>query len=311
LAPQRSAKVARIALSLALVAICVWALATHVDPAVLGRALRGTNYWLVLVMTAGHLFLLLPIKSWRWQLMLRPMQHVPVRTLYRYCLAGCAVSNALPARAGHAVRVVLLRRHGVPAPGAASVLLLEETFNAAVLGLLCAALPFSLALPGKVRWMFGLITVGALIGVALAAWVARRSATPRPGFWGKLASGLGFLRDGKIASAALGLTLAMWLIDVGQILLALAAVGLPARWLTATLVLLFVNLTNAVPATPGQVGLFEAASMAACMTVGATAEQGLAVGVLYHMMQFLPETAWGAWILLRDAAWRERAGAVG
>jgi len=65
----------------------------------------------------------------------------------------------------------------------------------------------------------------------------------------------------------------------------------------ATLVLLFVNLVNAVPATPGQIGLFEAGAAAACVVAGATPEQGIAVGVLYHMMQLIPETVLGALVL--------------
>jgi uncharacterized membrane protein YbhN (UPF0104 family) len=70
-----------------------------------------------------------------------------------------------------------------------------------------------------------------------------------------------------------------------------------------------VNLTNAFPATPGQVGLFEAGATAACVAVGATVEQGLAVGILYHMVQFIPDTALGLAVLGRraigSAAWRE------
>ena len=63
----------------------------------------------------------------------------------------------------------------------------------------------------------------------------------------------------------------------------------PSR--TVFFVLLFVNLTNAVPVTPGQVGLFEAAATAACLVIGASPEQGFALGVLYHLMQVIPETA--------------------
>jgi uncharacterized membrane protein YbhN (UPF0104 family) len=89
------------------------------------------------------------------------------------------------------------------------------------------------------------------------------------------------------------LTALMWLLDLGQIALAMAAVAVPPSYAGVALVLLFVNLTNALPATPGQLGMFEAGAAAACIAVGATPERGVAVGVLYHMMQFVPETVLG------------------
>jgi uncharacterized membrane protein YbhN (UPF0104 family) len=94
-------------------------------------------------------------------------------------------------------------------------------------------------------------------------------------------------------------TAILWLFDLAQIALLMAAVGIAPGFTGAALVLLFVNLTNAIPVTPGQFGLFEAGATAACLAVGASPEQGLALGVLYHMMQFIPETIWGAVVLAR------------
>jgi uncharacterized membrane protein YbhN (UPF0104 family) len=79
----------------------------------------------------------------------------------------------------------------------------------------------------------------------------------------------------------------------------------------AALVLLFVNLTNAIPVTPGQVGLFEAGATAASLAIGASAEQGFALGVLYHLMQVIPETAWGAVVLARASLGRRELAAEG
>src|SRR3990172_1647706 len=154
----------------AVVGVCAFYLVRHVDPAQVGRALAGADYRLVGLMTVGHLALLLPLKSLRWQTMLAPMQRLPLTTLYRYCLAGCAVPHLFPARAGHAARVVLVRRDGVPVTGAVGVQVLEEICNAVVLGLLCTPLPFllPLPLPRSVRLTLALVTLGAAIGVALS-----------------------------------------------------------------------------------------------------------------------------------------------
>jgi uncharacterized membrane protein YbhN (UPF0104 family) len=169
-----------------------------------------------------------------------------------------------------------------------------------------------LDLPAKVRWTLAVVVVGAAIALGILAWVGFAARARPSGLLRRLADGLAVLRDGRAASAVLALTVTMWLVDLGQIALAMRAVALPPSYAGAALVLLFVNLTNTVPVTPGQVGLFEAGAAAACVAVGATPEQGVAVGVLYHVMQFVPETVLGLGVLGRGAltgAWRAEAPA--
>lgn len=292
--------------SIAVLGGCVWYFARQINHAALGRALAGADYRLVLLMTAAHLALFLSVKAWRWQMMLAPIQHVPVTRLYQYCLAGCAITNLFPARAGQAVRVVLLRRHGVPVAGAVGVLVVEEICNAAILGLLCLPLPLLLHLPARVRVTLAVVTGGAAIALGILVWLALAGRARSGGLLSRVSQGVAVLGRGRAAGAVFGLTVAMWLVDLGQIALAMTAVAVPPSYAGVALTLLFVNLTNAVPATPGQLGLFEAGAAAACVAVGATPEQGVAVGVLYHMMQFLPETVLGLSVLGRGALSRAR-----
>lgn len=298
-------------LGAALLAASVAYLARLVDPAALGRALAGADYRLVTVMTLGHLLVLLPIKAWRWQVMLAPMRRLPLARLYRYALAGCAATNLLPARAGHVARVALVRRDGVPVAGAVAVQLLEELCNTVVLGVLCLALPFLLPLPGEVRVTLALVTAGAALGVALGVWLAVTARARPGGALGRLAEGVAVLGSARAAAAVFALTAAMWLLDLGQIALAMAAVAVPPSYAGVALVLLLVNLTNALPATPGQLGVFEAAAAAACVAVGVAPERGVAVGVLYHMMQFIPETVLGLCVAGRGLLAPARAAADG
>lgn len=294
----------------AALAVCVFFLGREVDPASLGRALASADYRLVAAMAAAHLALFLGVKTWRWQLMLAPIRRLPPRKLYGYVLAGCAVTNLFPARAGHAVRVALLRGDGVPVAGSVAVLVVEEICNAVVLGLLCVPLPFLLPLPARVRITLGVVGGGAAVALLVLVALARAGRARASGPLRRIAEGLAVLREVRAAGAVFALTLAMWLVDLGQIALAMRAVALAPSFAGAALVLLFVNVTNAVPVTPGQVGLFEAGAAAACVTVGATVEQGVAVGVLYHVMQFVPETVSGLAVLGRRAlgpGWREAA----
>jgi uncharacterized membrane protein YbhN (UPF0104 family) len=301
---QRARTVARWAASIAVLGACGYYLATRTDRTALAHALGHANYWLVLAMTVGHLVVLLPLKAWRWSLMLAPVKKLPLRRLYGYVLAGSAVSNLVPARAGHAARVLLLRRDGVPLAAGAGTILLEEIYNVLVLAVLALPLPWLLPLPDRVSGMLRLVAVGAVLGIAAAFWLSSAGRARPAGLLGRVARGLALLSSMRSAGIVLVQSFAMWLLDVGQILLAMAAVGMRPGFFGATLVLLFINLVNAVPATPGQVGLFEAGAAAACVIAGATPEQGIAVGVLYHMMQLIPETVLGAFVLARNALGR-------
>jgi uncharacterized membrane protein YbhN (UPF0104 family) len=302
--------IARWAAAAAVLGACGYYLATRSDRQALARALQHADYPLVLAMTVGHLIVVLPIKAWRWRLMLAPIRKLPLRRLYEYCLAGCAVSNLVPARAGHAVRVLLVRRDGVPLAAAAGTILLEEIYNVLVLAVLALPLPWVLPLPSRVSGTLRLVAIGAALGVAVAFWLAAAGRARPAGLLRRLSEGLALLSDVRSAILVLAQSFAMWLLDIGQILLALMAVGLRPDFFAATLVLLFINLVNAVPATPGQVGLFEAGAAAALVLSGSAPEQGIAVGLLYHLMQLVPETILGSLVLARNALGRRELRAL-
>ena len=286
-------------LAVALLAGFGWFFATRLDPSALVRALRGADYRLVLLVAVGHMAVLHPLKAWRLALMLAPMQRIPSWTLYQYNMAGCATTNVLPARSGQAVRVILVRRHGVPVAGAISVIVLEEILNASTLALIAVPLPFLLHLATHTTVVLALVGVGAFLGLGVGVFLVRTGRSRPDGWRRRVADGLGLLADPKAALVVGVQTVLLWVLDLAQIALLMSAVGIPATFAGSALVLLFVNLTNAIPVTPGQLGLFEAGAAAACVAVGAPPEQGLALGVLYHMVQVVPETAWGAVVLAR------------
>ncbi len=301
--PSAWRRAGRWTLSLAVLAALGWLFRSHLDAPALVRALAGADYRLVLLCAAGHMVILHPLKAWRFALLLAPSRRIGVRTLYDYDLAGCAANNVLPARGGQALRVLLVRRHGVPVTAGVGAVLLEEILNTCALVLLSLPLPFVLQLPGRTRAVLALVASGAFLGLGLALWLAI-TGDARRGLLGRLAEGVALLRDRRAAALAFAQTLVVWALDAAQIVLLMVALGLPATWTGATLVLLFVNLANAVPVTPGQLGLFEAGAAAAAVAVGVSPERGLALGVLYHMMQVIPETAWGGLVLARASLGR-------
>src|SRR5256712_13949910 len=262
-------------LAVALLSGFGWFCATRLDPAALVRALRGADYRLVLLVAVGHMAVLHLLKAWRLSLMLAPMQRIPPWTLYQYNMAGCATTNVLPARSGQAVRVILVCRHGLPVTGAIAVVVLEEILNASVLALIALPLPFMLDLGRRTAVVLALVGVGAFLGLGVAVWLVRSGRAHPSGLRRRLADGLALLADPGAALRVFVQTAILWLVDLAQIALLMAAGGTAPGVTRAALVLLFVNLTNAVPVTPGQFGLFEAGATAACLAVGASPQPGL------------------------------------
>jgi glycosyltransferase 2 family protein len=214
---------------------------------------------------------------------------VPYRVLLRYTLATNAANAVLPARAGDAMRVWLLRdRHGVPVARSAAAVVLEKTADVTALGLLVAPLPWLLpSLPEGVGQ--ALRTVLVVIGVLLAALGIASRHTTRS----RWLAGLAVLREPSRLAPAFGAIVATWLLDLGCVLLVMAAVGLTPRLADALLVLLFVNLATAIPASPGQLGTHELGALTALRLQGVAAEQAVAFALLYHAAQLVPVLALG------------------
>ncbi len=81
---------------------------------------------------------------------------------------------------------------------------------------------------------------------------------------------------------------------------------------TAAAILLAVNLSAVVPATPSNVGVFQAACLVVLAAYGVGAGKGLAYGILLQAVEVITALALGVPALLREGVtWRELRGAAG
>ena len=78
---------------------------------VFGRVRGG---WLVLAVAVS--FLLMAFRTWRWQLELRPLEHIPFGRLWVVTAVAYLAINLFPARLGEVVRPWLLSRRIVISP---------------------------------------------------------------------------------------------------------------------------------------------------------------------------------------------------
>lgn len=213
---------------------------------------------------------------------------------------GMAVNNLLPMRAGEVAMIWILRRRAnVPAGSGASAVVLDRFCDlVGALGVLALALIWMPERPSAIER--GLpVFVGALLAglVALGVVVALRgrlleiAARLLPA---KLLPPLGHLLDGL---AVLGrppvlLQVALWTAAIWGLATVSFFYGVRAVWPGATVVmgaflLGVVALAFLVPAAPGGVGVFHAASVFALAVFGVPAEAALAYALLTHASTFV------------------------
>ena len=239
---------------------------------------------------------------------------MPERPGVRACtsasLLALGVNNIVPAKLGELAKVVYLnRRCGLPMPRLLGLLFWERfaDLNAvlviavvtlAMLGV-NAVLVVPLALVGAVwcalvvlrRWPDVVSRIVALLpGEKLRAFTAQLGDSVRDGLHGR----------GAVRSLVGGTLLVWMLYAASNVLVMLQAASLPISPAAALAVFAVASLGMAIPATPGGVGVYEAAMVVALGWFDVPRADALAVALATHMMQFLPTTLGGVAVMVRS-----------
>jgi uncharacterized membrane protein YbhN (UPF0104 family) len=269
--------------------------------------------WQLIAAAAGINFVHLLVKAARWGVLLRPVGRVGLLPLFRYTLGSYAASNILPARFGEVLKVFYLRPHGIRPEGAVGVQVLEKVYETVGILVLLLPIPFVLRLPPQASHTLILVTIGGTVGVGVMYWMARRHKLGG-GLLARIGEGMKVLERPRLALAGLILSVAVWILDIIEVMLVMAAVGITPGFFTAVLVLMFINFAIMAPSLPAQVGAFEAGAVFGLGLLGVGKEQALAFGMIYHFMQAIPVTVAGMealvlWRTLREEAAVPKAAA--
>ncbi len=221
------------------------------------------------------------VRGHRWQLLLKAAGHrLPYRYVTGLLLSGWFISALVPARAGDAARVGLLRAplnnayETVPVATGASTIVLERALD--MLAILALAAAFGLGvLRGRLpSWVLVTYAVALtlLVGFGVAVLVApklinalRQVSQRKPwqmglDFGAQIVDSLRRLpRRPATAMLVVAESLYIWLCDALLLWLVVASLGTWLGWANAAFVALTVDIIAAVPVTPGGIGQIEAA----------------------------------------------------
>jgi uncharacterized protein (TIRG00374 family) len=248
------------------------------------------------------------VKAVRWWVFLRPVGARSFWLSLKATFAGAGLNNVLVANGGEAARVVFVARSAhVPSATVLATLALERLFElVGYVTLLSLAATF-LDLPHTLERVKP-FAIATLVGmIALLVWLLRRPnvvaelAGPPATSWhghvrayfGRLGRTIGAVSSLPRFTAALLLSVGAWALQVATYQMTARAAHFPMTTVATIAALLAVNLGFALRATPGNVGLFQAAYAATAVAFGLDRDQAIAVAFLIQAQQILPVTALG------------------
>lgn len=258
------------------------------------------------------------VRAERWHRILE-LTEVPAPRVDCYCLSvvGYMGNNVLPARAGEALRVVLMdsRTHAGKRKLAGTIVA-ERILDAIVLGAMLVIVAYGVLRGDVLPTDRPLLIAGGML-VALAAGLVGVSIMRRRGMLVQVRDFARPLLDsaraikGRPGVPLLGATVLLWFLE-GAVYLAVArAVELHISASGALYLVALTNFVAALPAAPGSIGTFDAAVAFGAKALGGSGAVVISYLILLRSVLYVPITIvglvilvvrYGGWARLRSAA---------
>ncbi|MDJ0754393.1 MAG: lysylphosphatidylglycerol synthase transmembrane domain-containing protein [Ardenticatenaceae bacterium] len=308
-------------LGLAISIIFMWWALNGLEWGDIWQAVRFANYWWLVPSVATY-FVAVWVRTWRWDYMLRPLGHIPVKRLFPVVVIGYMGNNIYPFRAGELLRsYVLYRREEIPVSASLATVIVERVFDGLIMLLFVfLALPF-FPLPENYRSLVILASVaflGALIVFFALASMPRRALKLvgwgcrwLPDRWGeaifdfakRFLDGLLGLRNFRNVLMIFGTSLIIWLLETVKYWFVMHAFDFGEAQVSFFALMLMngvVNLATTLPSAPGYVGTFDKPGIAVLMLYGVAGEIAAAYTLTLHVALWLPITALGGYYMVKE-----------
>jgi phosphatidylinositol alpha-mannosyltransferase len=334
--PRRTARRAGLAVGvLTLAGLLAFAISRLNLSRVAHALISASPGWVVVAFVLMMLSLLARAVSWQAVLHAAlPEAGVRLGPVARATMIGVMASAVLPGRIGEPTRVLVLSRR-LPGRAAstfsvvAGTVLSQTLINLLALGILAAVTFTSVPLlHGHASALEAVLAVPVLValfvfGAPTLLRIAQRSRNARlragaiafAALLRQARRGLVVFARPRYGAPAVGFQLLAWALQWGSCYMVVLALGLNhhhATPVTAAAILLAVNVTAVVPATPSNVGVFQAACLVVLAAYGIGAGPALAYGIILQAIELLTALAMGVPALLREGmTWQDiRRGAL-
>lgn len=293
-----------------------------------GHALiTATPGWIVLALALMGLSLLARSISWHEALRAAlPDTRIGWMPVARATMIGVMASAVFPGRIGEPTRIVVLSRRLVGPQRRLLPIVTGTVFSQTLINLLALAVLASVTFSSiPVHGRFAAILAVAAVPLALCALVllgprllrfgvrsgslrVRLAAATIARLLGLARQGLAVFVTPRHGIAAVTAQLSAWMLQWLACYAVLLALGLPAHptLVAAAAVLLAVNVSAILPATPSNVGVFQAACLVVLAAYGVGAGQAIAYGIVLQAVEVVTALALGVPALLGEGLnWRD------
>jgi uncharacterized membrane protein YbhN (UPF0104 family) len=313
--PGGRRRLAALVVGLGISALALWVLVASVDLPATGAALRRARIE-GLAPIAAVIAIQFSLRTFRWSRLaasLRPEAPVPASRFAAPLAIGYLGNAVLPARLGEAIRAAVLgRAEGIPVAAVLGTVLVERILDTLTLAALAGVVAAAIAPDWMAHLAAGVAIIAMVVLTVLVVGGRVAASRLRAAQRGPLhtAATVGGGAGLTIASAvagiprsalalAVGISLAAWLGDALLFWLVASALGIGLSLGAAFLVAAVTVLGTAIPSSPGYIGTFEAAAVAAAAALGVPSGDALALAVLAHVCSTLPVASIGAIAVVR------------
>jgi phosphatidyl-myo-inositol alpha-mannosyltransferase len=295
----------------------------------IGQSLVAATPWWVVV-ALGLMCLSMAVRAAAWHAILRaalPQARLRPADALQGTFIGVLMSATLPARLGEPSRALIVaRRTGRPRehlPTVIGTIVSQTLLNVAALVLLGIVMFSTVSLFSerhRALVLFAVAPLAILVAVLVAPMLLRTgsgaSHSRRVQAWmrrgragaAQLRQGVRVFRNPRLGLAATVLQLGAWGIQWLSCYALLAALGLDelAGMGAAAAVLFAVNVTAVLPATPSNLGVFQAACVAVLSSYHVGYADALAYGIILQAVEIATAVVMGAPALVREGvSWRD------
>ena len=299
--------------------VFLWLAFRDLQPQSFIANIRRANAALLLIGALVY-FVAVTVIALRWQFLLRSIRFIPLRQLAPLVAIGYMGNNVYPFRAGEALRIFLLKRDfEVPIARGTTTVLVERAFDGLVmLSFIGLSLLFVNVPSNEIRTvatMASPVFVGAVVLFFLLAArpdllrrLVDRMCRLLPSTAGdriaalseEVIHGLEGLRSPANLAGAVISSFVTWAIEAGVYWIVTFAFDLNVSYALALLVVGTVNLAGLIPASPGQVGVYEFFASTVMIAAGVAAAEAAAYAIVVHVVIWLPVTLVGFFFLARQ-----------
>lgn len=282
----------------------------------------SANYWWLIPSVVTY-FVAVWVRTWRWDYMLRPLKHIPVRDLFPVVVIGYMGNNIYPLRMGELLRsYVLWRQEKIPIGASLGTVVVERVFDGLIMLIFVfIGLPF-LPFPGDYQFLISIASIaffGALlVFFALAAMPDRalslaesifgtilpeRFSLPLLSFGEKFLEGLKSLNNFRNVMMIFFTSLIIWLLETVKYWFVMQAFDfgdVVVPFFALMLMNGVVNLATTLPTAPGYIGTFDGPGIKVLEAYGVAQSVATAYTLVLHVALWLPITLLGGWYMVRQ-----------